>query len=245
MVLIPAVAGFQMGSPPTINGTRDEQPVHAVDIAGFSISKYEVTIAQYARFLNAGGNDAHWNTNMRKTSYCGIVRNRKGDYSVVPGRAHFPVVYVTWNDAAAYCEWLSVKRGEKYRLPTEAEWEYAYRAKTSTKYYWGDGIDADYMWYDYNSKNVTHHVGNKKANGWGLYDMSGNALEWVSDWYDAGYYQASPRDNPQGPSSGENKVLRGGAFNLYCLDDYCRAGRRIIQAPGSVNRTIGFRPVKS
>lgn len=130
------------------------------------------------------------------------------------GCATCPVERVTWKEAAAYCE----KIGK--RLPTEAEWEYAGRAGTTTLYYWGDGKPGDYGWYSRNAEGSTHPVGQKKPNPWGLYDMSGNVNEWVYDFFSPDYYENSPEVNPPGPASGiartqagaYPRIIRGGAW---------------------------------
>ncbi len=131
----------------------------------------------------------------------------QADYEGVMGinPSHFkgadrPVEQVTWHESKQYCEKL-----EK-RLPTEAEWEYAARGGTITNYYWGDEDSGDYAWFS----EETHPVGEKKPNAYGLYDMSGNVGEWVQDWYGYNYYKSSPSTDPQGPSSGQLKVRRGG-----------------------------------
>ena len=114
-----------------------------------------------------------------------------------------PVVNVSWNDALAFCRWLSKKEGKICRLPTEAEWEYACRAGSTTRYCFGDDASdlGEYAWYGANSDRKTHPVGTKKPNAWGLYDMHGNAWEWCADGYDAEYYEKSPTDDPTGPAT--------------------------------------------
>jgi formylglycine-generating enzyme required for sulfatase activity len=136
----------------------------------------------------------------------------QAEYKRVTGHnpSHFnkcptcPVEQVSWNDAKAYCEKI-----EK-RLPTEAEWEYAARAGTATKYYWGNSMDRSYAWNIDNSRSKTHPVGQKKPNAWGLYDMSGNVWEWCSDWY--GQYSSDSQTDPAGASSGTSRTLRGGSW---------------------------------
>ena len=141
-----------------------------------------------------------------------------------------PVEQVSWNDVQEYIGKLCKREKQnpcKYRLPTEAEWEYSARAGGSTrlvgepsrttptggsKYYWGDTINDSYLWYDGNSGNTTHPVGKKKPNAWGLYDISGNVWEWTGDWYDISYYKKSPSTDPKGAESGEYRVLRGGSW---------------------------------
>lgn len=125
------------------------------------------------------------------------------------------MVSVSWNDAVAFCEWLSKEEGKTYRLPTEAEWEYACRAGTSSAFYFGDRPEElkSYAWFEGNSQSAPHAFAQRKPNAWGLYDMAGNVWEWCNDFYGAKYYRASPADNPRGPGEGEKRVLRGGAWS--------------------------------
>jgi sulfatase modifying factor 1 len=145
-----------------------------------------------------------------------------------------PVEQVSWDDCQEFCK----KTG--LRLPTEAEWEYACRAGTTTKYYWGNEPDEAYMWYNENSGNTTHAVGQKKANGYGLYDMSGNVWEWCQDWY--GAYAINSQENPTGPDNGEVHVLRGGSWDFY--DTYCRSSNRGKSVPTRRSCNYGFRCVQ-
>jgi len=147
-----------------------------------------------------------------------------------------PVEQVSWDDCQYFCK----KAG--LRLPTEAEWEYAARAGTTTKYYWGDKEDGDYMWYSANLGNTTHPVGQKKPNVFGLYDMSGNVWEWCQDWYGKNYYGSSPKSNPTGPGSGQGRVLRGGSWGD--LANLCRSALRLWRTPASRLYTYGFRCVQ-
>jgi Sulfatase-modifying factor enzyme 1 len=167
------------------------------------------------------------------------------------GRAERPVIYVSWEDAQAYCEWLSQETGERYQLATEAEWEYACRAGSDTRWYWGEEEAqlGDYGWYGKNSGGRTQPVGQKRPNAWHLYDMHGNVWEWCRDWYSGSYYQQlvnelerhsdsarsrssalgahsesareAASDNPSGPESGSDRVVRGGSWNVDA--DYCRS----------------------
>ena len=146
-----------------------------------------------------------------------------------------PVENVSWHDAVAYCE----KVGK--RLPTEAEWEYACRAGSTGKYYWGDAMDGSYAWYSDNSGGKTHPVGQKLPNAGGLYDMSGNVWEWCSDWYDENYYSSSPAQNPLGASGGSSRVLRGGSWDDF-IDFYRSAGRNYY-GPDYRDGYGGFRVV--
>jgi len=171
-----------MGSPEDEPGRwQDEGPQHEVEVKAFSIGKYEVTFEEYDLFCEATGekkpDDNGW------------------------GRGNRPVINVSWNDAVAYCEWLSEQTGEHYRLPTEAEWEYACRAGTQTRYSFGDDESqlGDYAWFDNNSDNQTHPVGEKLPNPWGLYDMHGNVWELTCPGKDGpcvlrgGSWSADPR----------------------------------------------------
>jgi formylglycine-generating enzyme required for sulfatase activity len=174
-----------------------------------------------------------------------------------------PVVNVTWNEAVKFCEWLSRKEKRTYALPTEAEWEYACRAGTRTRYYSGDDeaslkkvaniqdaslkakLDADYAkhyvfqsWDD--GYPFTAPVGSFQPNGWGLYDMHGNVWQWCADWYGKDYYGNSPIKDPKGPESGKYRVLRGGSWGTNPRN--CRSARRGIE-PGVRRDSNGFRVV--
>ncbi|NIR48003.1 SUMF1/EgtB/PvdO family nonheme iron enzyme, partial [candidate division KSB1 bacterium] len=210
MVLIPA-GTFEMGSN---DGDDDEKPVHKVSVDAFYMDKYEVTVEQYAEFLNA--------TNHRKpANWTEQLQNPKR-----------PVVYVSWNDAVAYTEWLSQKTGQTYRLPTEAEWEYAarggntgYGGKPKYRYPWGDDASPDKANYrgtgGKDRWQGTSPRGSFDPNGYGLYDMAGNVWEWCSDWYASDYYENSPEKNPKGPATGDYRVLRGGSWNYGPLGMRC------------------------
>jgi formylglycine-generating enzyme required for sulfatase activity len=151
-----------------------------------------------------------------------------------------PVIHVSWNDAAAYAEWLSRKTGQTWRLPTEAEWEYAAQGGKNYKYA-GSSIISNVGWYSKNSGGKTHIVGQKSPNNFGLYDMTGNVWEWCSDWFGSDYYKSSPQNNPQGPSSGSGRVLRGGSWSHYAR--YCRTAHRHNRRPDARNYYNGFRLV--
>ena len=206
---------FEMGSN---NGHSDEKPVHRVWVDDYYIGKYEVTFAEYDKFCEATG------------------RSKPDDEGW--GRGNRPVINVSWYDAKAYCKWAGG------RLPTEAEWEYAARGGAKSRGYTCSGSNdiGSVAWYDGNSGIKTHPVGSKSANELGIYDMSGNVWEWCSDWYEKNYYSNSPERNPQGPSSGSNRSLRGGScyFNTY----HCRSAFRVGDNPNNSSRNYGFRVVQ-
>jgi formylglycine-generating enzyme required for sulfatase activity/class 3 adenylate cyclase len=178
---------FQMGD--TFgDGDNDEKPVHEVCVDSFGMSRYEVTQGQWQKIM--GNNPS---------------RFTKGD--------NYPVEHVSWDDTQDFIRKLNSHSGRSFRLPTEAEWEYAARSGGKKEKYAG-GNDLDGLaWYEGNSGSSTHPVGTKEPNGLGLYDMSGNVWEWCSDWYGKNYYQQSFRNNPQGPSSGSFRVIRDGCWN--------------------------------
>ncbi len=169
------------------NEFMDETPKHKVYVSSFWMSKYEITQKQYQRLT--GNNPSKF----------------KNDNN--------PVEIVTWLEAVKFCEKFSRKYNIKVRLPYEAEWEYACRAGSTTRYYWGKEMDGKYCWYDKNAGKKTHPVGEKEPNQWGLYDMSGNVWEWCMDWHDEAYYSESPLKDPKGPLNGKYKVQRGGSWH--------------------------------
>jgi formylglycine-generating enzyme required for sulfatase activity len=231
MVLIPA-GSFQMGSE---EGESDEKPVHTVYISQFWMDKYEVTNGEYKKCVDAGSCRAPISVeSYTRSSYYGDSRYE-----------NYPVINVDWSQAKAYCEW---KGG---RLPTEAEWEYAARGGLkSVKYPNGDNIncgDANYCRSSvcdeckgYGDKDDdTHPVGSYEANGYGLYDMAGNIWEWVSDWNDSNYYKSRPPRDPQGPTNGEYRVVRGGSWADD--SDSLRVSYRRSLDPTGGGSIIGFR----
>jgi sulfatase modifying factor 1 len=161
---------------------------------------------------------------------------------------NFPVEQVSWNDVQQFMERLNGQSGRNYRLPSEAEWEYAARSGGKKQKYAGTSRNSEldqYAWF-YNSgwyqtvsKGKTHAVGQKKPNGLGLFDMSGNVLEWCSDWYDENYYRDSPKTNPRGPYVGSQRVLRGGSWIDPPSD--VRAAGRIKLEPSMGSKYMGFR----
>jgi len=211
---------FQMGCVFGIDCDGDEKPVHKVCLDGFWMGKYEITQAQ-------------WKKVMRNNP-----SNFKGDTR--------PVERVSWDDVQKFLRQLNQKAGkEMYRLPSEAEWEYAARAGTDTMFYFGNDVAGlgKYAWYAENSGKKTHSVGQLKPNTWGLYDMYGNVYEWCQDWYGRGYYSKSPSKNPGGPSSGSARVLRGGGWGSVA--GYCRAASRLGISPDARSSIVGFRLLRT
>ena len=213
-VLIPS-GEFMMGSN---NGWDREQPVHKVTISQpFYLGKYEVTQAQWKVVM--GTNPSRFTDD-----------------------PNLPVENASWEDVQKFIRRLNaIERGTKYRLPTEAEWEYGARAGPEGTRYHTD-VDA-IAWYSGNSNRKTHAVGQKLPNAWGLYDMHGNVWEWVQDWYAEEYYQRSPTRDPQGPDEGASRMIRGGSWNFVARD--CRAAIRYNYAPDFRGYYLGFRLARS
>ncbi len=211
---------FRMGSLDSEQGRdSDEAPVHEVCVDGFWMGKYEVTQTQWEKVM--GSNP-----------------------SFFKGNSH-PVEQVSWDDVQQFIKGLNGKVSkEMYRLPTEAEWEYAARAGTDTMFYFGNdaGKLDDYTWHAGNSGAKSHQVGQLKPNTWGLYDMHGNVWEWCQDWYDSEYYWKSPSKNPEGPSLRDFRVLRGGSWYSESAD--CRSANRYRNLPDyRYDANIGFRVI--
>ncbi len=224
--LIPA-GTFTMGSPIEEDGADEDEKEHQVTISkSYYLGAFEVTQGQYEQVM--GGNPSHFQKRVIK----------KRDSSM------YPVEQVSWEDAVKFCERLSElpeekKAGRVYRLPTEAEWEYACRAGSKTAFTFGNnpsGLGA-YAWFNGNSDGQTHPVGEKKANAWGLYDMHGNVWEWCSDWY--GPDAKSAVVDPVGPRGGAFRVLRGGGW--YHGAAFCRSANRHGYFPGIRDQSDGFR----
>lgn len=203
------------------DGWTDEQPVHAVYLDAYKISKYEITFEQYDTFCDDTG------------------RNKPDDAGY--GRGNRPVVNVTWDDANAFCDWLSQKTGKNIHLPSEAQWEKAARGTDQRKYPWGnDDPSCDMTNYN-NCIGRTMPVGSfaSDASPYGVYDMAGNTYEWCSDWYDASYYANSPANNPTGPFSSSRRVHRGGAWNSD--PHHARSIDRDNTFPSIFSSLLGFR----
>jgi formylglycine-generating enzyme required for sulfatase activity len=216
-------------------GSNDEKPIHRVRISkGFWMGKHEVTNGQYKRFLADSGYDG-------SSEADGDYQKHFRGNSDQPTGAKYPMIWVSWNNAQAFCRWLSQKANGMARLPTEAEWEYACRAGTSTRFYSGNADNDLYgiAWYGGNSGGKTHPVGQKQANAWELHDMSGNVWEWCQDWY--GAYPSGEATDPTGLSSGSDRVLRGGAWDSSLV--LCRTADRRNAAPAHTSLNGGFRVV--
>ncbi len=231
MVLIPA-GKFQMGSPDSEVGRKtDEGPRHEVQLGAFYLCTTEATLdlflAYYEEMVTARNESAQAES---ATAASGETNQKPVDAITGPTPVYgnvtmgydkkCPAIGATWNNANTFCKWLSKKTGKTYRLPTEAEWEYACRAGTTTAYYFGDdaALLGDHAWFKGNSDAEPHIVGQKKPNPWGLYDMYGNVFEWVQDIYSADTYKRSEGKavtmNPTGPETGKIHVARGGFYNL-------------------------------
>jgi len=198
---------FMMGSESS-EAYPEEKPVHQVTLSGFEIGKYEVTQAEWVAVM--GSNPSFF----------------KGD--------RLPVEQLSWDDVQTYIQKLNTITKKNYRLPTEAEWEYACRAGTTGDRY---GELNSIAWYSDNSGGRTHDVGGKAPNGFGLYDMLGNVFEWCADWY--GEYSAESVTNPKGPSSGVHRVLRGGSWLQEAVA--ARASFRNLHVPSHAYDLLGFR----
>jgi formylglycine-generating enzyme required for sulfatase activity len=207
---------FMMGCSPGDTDCRDdEKPSHQVAITrGFWMGQTPVTVGAYKRFAGATGRQMPEAPN----------------FNAGWANENMPIVNVSWDDATAYCAWAGG------RLPTEAEWEYAARGGSTEARY---GNLDEVGWYDQNSGNQTHDVAQKRANSFGLYDMLGNVWEWVNDWYDQNYYQSSPSQDPQGPASGQYRILRSGSWSYF--PRFVRVSHRLGSDPTDGGSGVGFR----
>jgi formylglycine-generating enzyme len=272
-------AAFPQYERKRLTSLEDEAPVHKVKITkDFYLGKYEVTVGQFRKYLELSGdvpesiadktggygyNPAYDpKTTERGDAFEG--RNPKYSWSNpgFPQNDDHPVVNVTWNDAQRMCEWLSKKEGKKYRLPTEAEWEYACRANTNTRYHSGNDPESltqvantydettkkNWMqWEPYALRGkdgfaFTAPVGSFRPNAFGLYDMHGNVWEWCNDWHSDTYYAESPVNDPPGPPQGDVKVRRGGSWHTWSF--YARASFRNWNDPPTRYTLVGMRLVR-
>ncbi|RMG88574.1 MAG: formylglycine-generating enzyme family protein, partial [Bacteroidetes bacterium] len=229
----------------------DEKPAHTVTLSDFQIGKYEISNREFVAFLENYGDikikdGPNQGQLMIGSDKAGIeIREFKGDrvFRIQKGWEDAPVAQVTWFGAAEYCRWLSAQTGKNYRLPTEAEWEFAARGGRQSRgfVYAGNNDLREVGWYIENAKSQKQPRGQKQPNELGLYDMSGNVEEWCQDWYDGGYYQKGPENNPQGPYSGSSRVVRGGSSNDPPAN--CRAANRAHKTPNDRTGYLGFRVV--
>ncbi len=238
---------FSMGGQ---EGHTDEQPVHRVTLGSFFMGKYEVTNEQFSIFLNDKGNLIDGGKTyikldgLFKEESCRIKEDNQS-FIVEKGYEKYPVIFITWYAAKAYCVWLSEKTGLNFRLPTEAEWEFAATGGDMTNGFQFAGSNSPYevAWFSGNTTTKVYRVGQKNANELGLYDMSGNVWEWCHDWYDEQYYQKSPTLNPKGIEAGQHRVLRGGS--LFNKEFDCRITKRFRLDPSTRSINVGFRIVQS
>ena len=208
------------------DGASDERPIHTVSLDAYWMDETEVTNAMYAKCVSAGECD-----------------QPGGNYYGDSLYANHPVVYVDWNDAQNYCRWTDGQ------LPTEAEWEKAARGGLEgLSYPWSNeepscqkSSENGAQFADCSDQPIT--AGSFSPNGYGLYDMAGNVWEWVSDWYDVGYYASSPSNNPSGPSSGDKRVVRGASWKFS--DGNLRSANRNFYNPVNTDNDVGFRCSRS
>ncbi|MBQ9295184.1 MAG: formylglycine-generating enzyme family protein [Bacteroidaceae bacterium] len=209
--MTPVAGGtFQMGS---TTGDSDEEPVHQVTLSNFSIGETEVTQELWQAVMVTNPS------------------NFKGN--------KLPVERVSWNDCQTFITKLNQLTGKTFRLPTEAEWEYAARGgnKSNGYTYSGSNTIGDVAWYTSNSSSTTHAVATKAPNELGIYDMSGNVEEWCQDWY--GSYSSGSQTNPTGPTTGSYRVIRGGSWSSYAA--FCRVAYRDSYAPSDTSNNLGLR----
>jgi formylglycine-generating enzyme required for sulfatase activity len=211
---------------------------------------HDVTVGQFRAFVKETG----YQTEAEKSGEGAYVLRQNFDWQL-DAKANWqnpgldqtddhPVVCVSWNDAKAFCDWLSNKEGKTYALPTEAQWEYACRAGSRTKFFFGDDDqDLDqYAWHVADSEVKTHPVGQLKSNAWGLYDMHGNIWQWTADWFAADYYQKSCKEDPPGPMLGSTRVIRGGG-GIAAGKEARAAFRSGDYVPSLRSTHLGFRVV--
>jgi formylglycine-generating enzyme required for sulfatase activity len=221
LIILPG-GRFLMGDQ-SDKGQENARPAHEVELDSFGIGRFPVTFAEYDEFCLATG------------------RARPRDHGW--GRAQRPVINVSWQDAVDYCAWLIRQTGRHYRLPTEAEWEYACRAGSRTDYCFGNEAEQlnEHAWHVRNSEGRTQPVGGRQANAWGLHDMHGNVWEWCADWYAKDCYTCEPVRNPLGAGAeqGAGRVLRGGSWDSSAK--FVTSHFRFCLSPGLRLIRAGFR----
>jgi formylglycine-generating enzyme len=246
---------FTMGSPETEVGTSSDETQHQVKLSDFYMSKYELTVAEFRKFVEA----TNYKTDAEKGGDPVNWRYGASDRVSPKSEENHPVVNVSWNDAVEYCRWLSEKTGKLYRLPTEAEWEYACRAGSRTAFNTGGNITTSQSNYDGNNPYNNNQKGRFRANtvavdtfepnAWGLFNMHGNVLEWCSDWGGDWRYRTYYNDckakgtvhDPQGVATGWYRVVRGGGW--WTDAESCRSAYRHDYGPEVRYGDIGFRLV--
>lgn len=238
-VLIPK-GTFLMGSPPNEDGSKDDERQHKVTISqDYYLGIHEVTQAQFE--LVMGSNPSFFQGDKVAERH-----PRTGRVLKEPDSSNHPVESLTYEEALRFCKRLSARiderdAGRSYRLPTEAEWEYACRAGSNTAYCFGDFPNelSDYSWFEDNSEKKSHPVGLKKPNAWGLYDMHGNVWEWCQDWY--GEYPVDAVTDPKGVKKGSRRIDRGGSWGI--VGSAGRCAFRSSYIPTSRTHDLGFRVV--
>jgi formylglycine-generating enzyme required for sulfatase activity len=245
--MVPIPGGkFLMGSPDGEKGREpDEGPQHQVTVSPFYLCPTETTLELFLAYYQetvtpkkdlTETEEARKEAEQAKSELDAITGPTPvyGDLTMGYAKDH-PAIGMTWHNAMTFCRWLSQKTGKKYRLPTEAEWEYACRAGAAETFIYGNDskLLSDFGWYKDNAEAETHPVGKKKPNGWGLYDMAGNVREWVYDFYSPDAYKQSagenPAVNPQGPKTGKVHVARGGDYR--CSMEELRCAAKTFEEP--------------
>jgi formylglycine-generating enzyme required for sulfatase activity len=256
---------FTMGSPEGVGEDR-EHPAHRVQLSHYAVGRFPVTVGEFRRFIEATGyvteaeqGDGAWVWNRGDP---GNKEDASWRNPYMDQDDNHPVICISWNDAKAYCDWLSEETGQQYGLLSEAQWEYACRAGEQGRWCFGDDEDGldDYAWYGRRSGDGTHPIGTKRPNAWQLHDMHGNVWEWCTDWFDANTYKeraarigeaAESRGDsrseaaaayivdPTGPETGSVRVVRGGSWGHGA--DLCRSAFRIGLEPSNRDDDLGFR----
>jgi len=237
---------FLMGCTSGQNDCFDHiTPAHQVVVNSFNIGKYPVTVGQFRKFVEATNyfTDAERKGSAAVPVITGWIYRSEASWRnpFIPQTENDPVILVSWNDVQHYIEWLNKETGKKFRLPTEAEWEFAARGGNKSKGYLYSGSDIldSVAWHYANSNKSSHPVGTKKPNELGMYDVTGNVSEWCQDWFSISYYSVSPSNNPQGPESGFHRVFRGGDWHSF--DHHLWVTYRSADDPASQRPTLGFR----